>query len=153
MPDDDIRFPEDLLREVVHVSFVIDDFLDTGVYENLGTERAGEGGGVDRSILHTRSEVRRLCDSVLFRVHTAAQFMPSARRYIHQHSETTFLLTVGDSSGGSVVSCGKDMAILYDDSSDLASETGGPGGSKLCHFHEILIAGRPFHDFLMMIRV
>ena len=33
MPDDNIRFPEDLFREVIHVSFVIDDLLDTGVYE------------------------------------------------------------------------------------------------------------------------
>ena len=37
MPDIEVRLGEDILREVVHVSLVVDDLGDTGVDEDLGT--------------------------------------------------------------------------------------------------------------------
>ena len=37
VPDLEVRLGEDILREVVHVSLVVDDLGDAGVDEDLGT--------------------------------------------------------------------------------------------------------------------
>ena len=37
VPDLEVCLREDVLREVVHVSLVVDNFSDAGIDENLGT--------------------------------------------------------------------------------------------------------------------
>ena len=145
VPDLEVRLGEDVLREVVHVSLVVDDLGDAGIDEDLGTLRAREGGGVDLGALHADTEIGRLGHCVLFRMDTPAELMAGAGWHVHEHSETSLLLAVGYAAGSPVVSGGKHVIVLHDDRSDLASETGGPGRCQFSHLHEVFVGRGSFH--------
>ena len=72
LPDQDVGLREQLLRQVVDISLGIDDLLDTGVDEDLGTHRTRICRGVDHRILDADTEIGRLDDSVLLGVYAPA---------------------------------------------------------------------------------
>ena len=75
--------------------------------------------------------------------------MPSARRDLHLLTDTSFLLTVLGTLGGTVVTSGEDPLILDEDGSDPSPEACGPLGDQLSHLHEIFVIIRTFHVWVI----
>ena len=145
-PYDDIGLLQNLMGQIVDVSFVVDDFLDAGIYEDLGAHGARESSGVDRRSFHADSEIRRLRDGILFSVDTSAQLMPGSRWDIHLNPDATELLAMTGPLRRSVVSCGQNPLVLDDDGTDLPSQTCGPRGYQARHLHEVLVIAGSIHE-------
>ena len=145
-PDQDVGLCEEFLGKIIDIPFGVYDFLDSGIDEDLGAHGTGICGRVDHGILHTHSEIGRLDDRILLGVDASAEFVPSARWYIHLFADASHRLAVLGSLGGSVVSCGEHPLVLDENRTHMSSYTGGPGRYEFGHFHEIFVVIRTIHD-------
>ena len=135
----DRGFREDVLRQLVHVSLVVNDLGNAGIYEDLGAQAAGESGGIDDRSLEARSVIRGLRHGVLFGMHAAAQLVACTGGDVEFHAQTSRILTVRDPFRSTVVSRGQNVLVLHNDSSHMPAEAGGTGRYQFCHFHEIFV--------------
>ena len=94
---------------------------------------------IKRCVLDAYPVQRSLYDSILFRMHGPAEFMPRSRSYIVLLSYAAYLKAVRKIPGRAVITRGKYPFIFHDDGAYLISQARRALSNNAGKFHEIFI--------------
>ena len=134
------------IKGILFIMIVLftDNALDAAVNQHLRANHAGRGRDVDGGTLEAHAMHGGLYDDVLLRVQAPANLVPFPGRDALLFAQAAGELAVFDAGGRAVVAGSEDVPVKDGHGTNLATETGGTGGSVAGHREEVVVPGRRF---------